>query len=230
MCSVSGLVMLSRSAVTKAILPVVAPDSETARIAEGRIWKAVVNQWGRSGSAASSVFLLFLKNLYIFWDLGRLYELVMYDAVRFFYTGTDGSEAVLLHCQRKNTFLPWTWQQYVYPKRFRLYCIVVLYNTISYDFLILLQCTTINCCALQQCDLISSFHLLFNDQNYFTSCNNSLCTSQRTARALIRKTNQFMQDKVIMDAYCENHVKRTSSLCAQYADSLLLDLAVYIDN
>jgi len=33
---VSGLVVLSRSAVTKAILPVVVPDSEIARIAEGR--------------------------------------------------------------------------------------------------------------------------------------------------------------------------------------------------
>jgi hypothetical protein len=81
---------------------------------------------------------------------------------------------------------------------------------------------------LQQGDLIFSFLLLFQDQNYFTLRNNSLCTSQRTARAVIRKTNQFMQDKVIMDAYCKNLVKRTNSLCAQYADLLLLDLALYI--
>ena len=37
-----------------------------------------------------------------------------------------------------------------------------------------------------------------------------------------------MQDEVIMDAYCDNLVKRTNSLCAQYADLLLLDLALYI--
>jgi hypothetical protein len=85
---------------------------------------------------------------------------------------------------------------------------------------------------LQEGDLIFNFLLLFQDQNYFTLCNNSLCTSKRTARALIRKTNQFMQDKVIMNAYCENLVKRTNSLCAQYANLLLLDIAlyVYIDN
>jgi len=71
--------------------------------------------------------------------------------------------------------------------------------------------TTIHCCALQQGDLFSSFLLLFKDQNYFTLCNDSSCTSQRTARAVVRNINQFMQDKVIMDAYCENLVKRTHS-------------------
>lgn len=65
MWSVSGLVMFSRSAVTKMILPVVVPDSETAWIAEGQSWEAVTNQWGRMGSAASLLFLLFFKKLYI---------------------------------------------------------------------------------------------------------------------------------------------------------------------
>jgi len=91
-------------------------------------------------------------------------------------------------------------------------CSVVSYSR-RQSCIIFCSCsvTTIHCCALQQCDLISSFLMLFKDRNYFTLCSNSLCTSQITARAVIRKISQFMQDKVIADAYCENLVKRTHS-------------------